>query len=604
MAEVHRIRVFDYVPSPIVSISLNEDKSTLLVARYSGYVEIWNVAQNSFCMGQLRVTTPDDLHNVCWCRIQQSPAIAASTLGGELYIFGYPSLRLLQRIDSKGGTIWCLAVNQDQTRLALACDDGTAKVYTTEQGLEFKFQTDHFASTAISVCFDPSGAILMGDATGRIARADGETGRFITQYKDRENADVTIWCIVPVAGGAFATGDSRGCVVVWDPVTATVLEEFRVHQEAVCALAACEDELYAAGIDPTVAAFSYNAKSGRWAQIGSNRFHINDVTGLAVQARGKVISASKDSTLCVSRKVVMAFQNRPPIASAMRDGAVVVAGGAGSELGIWRMDGQRAYKEVRLRTADDEVNVETVAISKDGCHVAYSASGTRTLTYDGGQWSLNRECHEASTALCYSAQGVLYRGTLNGDVVSDAGKSINVGFPVFRIAISNNGQDICAGGLGRIVVLSPELDKIREEIPALKTPFSTFEFQPRRNRLFIACGDERIQVYNILKHKFLPKIKIGFGQRGRVAANTILFDPKNRERVFLSSSKVGVMTHLLNPKAGFYRFPYNDILFIEFVAPDKIVIYEKPWVLFANSLPKVFRAKRFQTSNEDQIPRY
>ena len=604
MTEVHRIRVFDYVPSPIVSISLNEDKSTLLVARYSGYVEIWNVAQNTFCMGQIRVTTPDDLRNVCWCKIHQSPAIAASTLGGKLYIFEYPSLRLLHCIDSQGGTIWCLAVNAAQTRLAIACDDGTAKVFTTEHGLELKFQTDHFASTAMSVCFDASDAILMGDATGRIARADGNTGRFVTQYKDRENSDVTIWCIVPVAGGAFATGDSRGCVVIWDPVTATVLEEFRVHQEAVCALAAYEDELYAAGIDPTVAAFAYNSTTRRWAQMGSNRFHINDVIGLAVQAKGKVISASKDSTMCVARKMVMAFQNRPPIAAAVRDGAVVVAGGAESELAIWRMDGQRAYKEVRLKTADGEVNVETVAISSDGCNVAYSASGTRRLKYDGGQWTLNRECYSASSALCYSEQGVLYRGTLDGNVISDAGTSINVGFPVFKIAISTNGQDICVGGLGQIALLSPELDAIREMIPAVKTPFSTFAFQPRRNRLFISCGDDKIQVYNILKHKFLPKIKIGFGQRGRVAANTILFDPKNRERVFLSSSKVGIMTHLLNPKAGFYRFPYNDILFIDLVAPDKIVIYEKPWVLFANSLPKVFRAKRFQTTNEDQIPRY
>jgi hypothetical protein len=45
MTDVHRIRVFDYVPSPIVSISINRDRMTLLVGRHSGYLEIWHVEQ-------------------------------------------------------------------------------------------------------------------------------------------------------------------------------------------------------------------------------------------------------------------------------------------------------------------------------------------------------------------------------------------------------------------------------------------------------------------------------------------------------------------------------------------------------------------------------
>jgi len=432
--------------------------------------------------------------------------------------------------------------------------------------------------------------------------ADGATGRFVTTFN--VGCDATIWAIAPVAGGGFATGDSRGHVLVWDPETATVLEDFHVHQADVLVLAASGDALHAAGIDPTLATFVYTARTGKWAHAGHNRFHVNDVTGLAVGARGRVVSASRDATLWVDRKVVLPFQNRPPVAAAARGDAIIVVGGAGPSLAIWRVDGARAHKEARLGTRDGECWVQAVAISGDGCRVAYAASHTRSLRYEGDQWAVGAECAPPATALCFSQQGALYRGARDGELANDTGGALNVGFPVFRIAVSTDGETVCAGGLASIVLLGPELDGVRQRVPELPTPFCTFAFQPDRNRLFISSGHERLSVYDTKKQVFITRMALKLKKSGTLGVNAIAFDPKNSDRVVLASSKRAFMTNLMRREAGFFRFPYGDILHLSLVAPDKIVIYEKPWVLFARSLPRVFRAKRFQTNNEDQLPRY
>jgi hypothetical protein len=64
------------------------------------------------------------------------------------------------------------------------------------------------------------------------------------------------------------------------------------------------------------------------------------------------------------------------------------------------------------------------------------------------------------------------------------------------------------------------------------------------------------------------------------------------------------MKHLMHAESPDFRFPYKDILFMGFPSPGQIVVFEKPWIFMVTSLPKVVRAKRFLTRNEEQWPRY
>lgn len=612
--QVHRIRL-DYTPSPICSIAINPAKNTLLVGRDSGYAEIWNVSEYAFCMGQIRVTTAEDLQNVLWCTFNGTPAFAITTKTGELSVYSYPQLRLVAPpVKSHGGVIWDAAVNKEGNRIAMACEDGTCKVYSTEgRELEWCFQTEYLPNQALAVCFDNEGNLLMGGAKGKIACASGENGSFIRTFEMRDGSadrDLNVWSITKVAGGCFATGDSSGCVTIWDPVTATQVETFRCNKSdqplRILSLATHENFLYASGEDPTISQFVYTPRNGRWAIQTHNRHHTNDVTGLVIGSNGRLISASQDAIIRNGHKEIYPFQNNPPVASAMRGDDVIVVSAASTRLTIWRLTGDRAVKEAILKT--EEIPIDAVAISNDGTKIAYSSSGTKLIEWIDDQWHVNREVtYSASSALCFSEQGVLYGGTLEGEVYSSAkADTLNVGFPVFKFAIStkHNGQDICVGGLGKMVLIGPELDQIKREIPTLETPFSTFEFQPLSNRLFISTGQEKVQVYNVFKQKWITKMAIRFGKFGRVAVNSIMFDPDNRDRIALVSSKRAVMMHMNHRDAGFFRFKYTDILYMSLVAPNKIVIFEKPWVFFANTLPDAARTKRFHGKDEANLPRY
>jgi WD40 repeat protein len=499
-----------------------------------------------------------------------------------------------------------MAVNTEQNRIAIACEDGSVKVFRCETDLEVLFQTDSFVSAAISVCFDNEGHILMGSNGGQIARADREGGRFLTVFNIYESENTKIWCICPVFGSAFATGDSRGHVVIWDPITATALEDFNSHQADVCCLASSDTSLYASGFDPTIISFSYFQKSKRWTQTGQTRMHTHDVVSLAIGPKSEVFSGARDACLCVHKSIIYPFQSPPPIACAIRDGCVVAVGGVCHQLCVWKMDGHAAHHEVKLKVNEEGNFVDVVAISRDGCHVAYSASGTRTLRYkSSGQWQLDSESYSASSSLCYSDEGKLYCGTIDGNVFSDSVEAtIGVGFPVFRIAISTNGNDICVGGFEKIALLPGDLESVRFVLPGFGGFFSTFAFQPRRNRLFIGNGGRKVIVFNTLKQKFLPEMAVKFGKGKEAAANTVVFHPVNRDKVMIASSSVAKMMILTDKKSGCFVFPYSEILFIDFAGSDKIVVFEKPWSLMMSGLPKVFLAKRFLTGDEEQLPRY
>jgi hypothetical protein len=142
------------------------------------------------------------------------------------------------------------------------------------------------------------------------------------------------------------------------------------------------------------------------------------------------------------------------------------------------------------------------------------------------------------------------------------------------------------------------------ELPTFESPFSTFAFQPGRRRLLIATADEKVLVFHLGKSTLLPSLGIQFGSAGGVAANTIVFDPANRDHVVIASSHRAVMAHTKKPSSPHYQYPYKDILFFAYPADNQIVIFEKPWVFTMNSLPKVFRAKRFLSTNESALPRY
>lgn len=653
MTEVHRIRVFDYIPSPIVSISLH--KNTLLVGRDSGYVEIWTIKNYVHCMCSFQATTPKDIRVVLWTKFQGKRAFAVCLLSGEVYIYNYPSLQVVAQTPSFAGAIWGAAVNSEQTHLAIACDDGKVRIFSTENDFSLYPNSPTVDGRCLSVCFDNKGKIYAGDSTGHIKRFDINSDMLEASFDVKSNessisSEVSVWALAYTIDGCIASGDSNGHVVIWDPETSTVKERFDSHQADVLALATNGPFLYAGGIDPTVVTFQLDEDGSTWVQRGQKRFHTHDVTSIAAEGK-HVVSAGMDATFFVKSQLYMPFQSRQPIAASVRAGGEIVAVGAESNiLSVWRFDGESASLELRIKTRDV---VEAVAVSKDGLRVAYSNDTTRVLRYDveKAQWAYDGDAMPKATALAFSDSGDLFLATLSGEVIGPEG-SRSLGFPLFLLAVAGDGSQIAAGGLKRLVALpGGDLQGPVSEVPYLGTPASAIAFQPGKKRLFIASGGKKVVAYHVRKQKLIPRFSVGLGkQKEGPAVHTISFDPVCPDRVLLMTSGSAVVANLAKRELGKYRLPYEDFLFGAYVCQaalppkkeeekpkeevkekpkkrsrrrseepkeepkeevkeevplkSKLVVYEKPWAFMAHNLPMPFRVKRFQGSDETKRPRY
>ena len=600
MTEIHRIRLFEYVPSPIVSTSIH--KNTLLVARDTGYVEIWSVKSLAHCMGSFNVTEPKDIRVVLWGKFRGNKTIIVCTFTGQILVYDYPSLKLVATTASFGGSIWGATINSDQNIIAVACDDGCVHIFDTTDDLQIKQTSNSFGSKCLSVCFDENNNLYAGDSTGHIAKIDIDSGRFITTFSlPSSGNDLSVWCLTTVIGGSLVSGDSNGQVIFWNPNTGTIDEKFLSHQADVLCLATKGNYLYAAGIDPTVITFVYHENQGTWAQKSQKRFHTHDVTSISIN-ENTVFTSGLDSTIFAKKGLVLPFQNKHPMSIAHRtENEIIVAGSDGIQLTIWKLNGNSASLELCIKCNQ---NIDCLALSKDGNSLAYSSNSTRILRFDGSSWSYDEEIRPRSSSLKFSLNGILFNGTIDGSL-SNGTQIKSFDFPIFHIAISSKSNNIVIGGLKKMISLTFDLKTEIENLPNFGSPFSTFEFQPNSNRLFISTSYSKILVYNVRKHQLLPKLSINLGKiKNVVAINQISFDLENINRILFQSSQVALIYNLKGKEFGKYRLPYDDFLHAEFLNNKKIVIFEKPWIFMMQTLPKPFRIKRFQNADDTKRPRY
>lgn len=665
MTEVHRIRLFDYTPSPIVSVSLSGSLSDghLLVGRENGYIEIWNVKENAFLAASLYVTDKTNIKCASWCRYHNQPCIVIALVSGELMIVEYPSLNSMRPILSgTSESIGALAVNRSQDKIAIACNKssdstGFVSIFSTNEELT-SVKSDDFESQILSVCFDDIGYVYAGTVNGKICRIDPDTRQIVTTYEASDSSNPChIFSLTAVPGGCFASGDSNGNVMIWEPNTATVIAKFKSHQYPITALASNDLYLWASGEDPKIATFIYSKKQNSWSPLSNKtRVHDHEVTCLASAGDNLqyCISGSKDTTFFI-KKPIYPFQAPPPISSSIRyinnqqlmqennnennppaNGPLIVVGASNDySLTVWKLDGKVAKLELTLKIDSEENRIECVSMRPGGCEFAYSATSVRVLKFtENGHWEfdneIKRRSYPSASSLAYANDGTLYIGFLNGRILSitrtnqEVNENENVNtydentnssiverfidldFPILKIAVSSNCKYVTAGGFNKIFVLDGDLSSIVCEVPPFgKTPFSTFAFQPFKNRLFIANGGNKIFCFNVKKQLFIKELNIKFDKSGEeVAINSISFADNNHHQMLISSSQRAVIRNIKDPNAKPYRLPYNDILFVTFSGYKKIVIFEKPWIFIVSSVPDVLRVKRFLTRNEENRPRY
>ena len=603
MTEVHRIRVFDYNPSPIVSTSLLDD--TLLVARESGYVEIWSVERFAHCMCSFVAASQNDIRSILWLTFRGEKAFAIGTFSGEIVIFSYPSLTIVAQSPSFGGTIWSTATNDEKTLLAIACDDGAVRLFSTTDDLSLVCTSDSFPSKCLSVCFSHDGQLFAGDATGRIEKIDPEKGQLVARFDvsvtGSSSGDISVWALCSLVNGQLASGDSNGNVIIWDTNTSTVDTRFASHQADILTLATSGNRLYASGIDPTIVTFELN-DDDEWVQRGQKRYHTHDVTSISVNSK-TIISAGLDA--CIYYKgLVLPFQNPVPVACAVReDGNIYAVGAEGNQVSIWKLTGEDASLELKLKTQDP---VDAVAISADAMSVAYSATNTRIVKFDleKKEWVLQEERRAKASVLCF-AGNELYSATIGGEVYSSTAYT-SLGFPIFKLAVTTNAKFVVATGLMKSVCLKGTLqegDGFPYELPYMGAAVSATTFRPGESLLFAATSANKILAYDVKQKKLIPSRTFNIEHSLDLAPYSISFSPDDHDKLIVVSSKDTIVINMKREVPNF-RLPYEDYLFGSFVKGKRLVVYEKPWAFMMHSLPMPFRIKRFQGSEETKALRY
>lgn len=588
MHSVHRIRCFDYVPSGIQSVACQ--KNFLLVGRDSGYVELWSLESKVFCLFSTRITEPEDLRTVKWCTYGGETAFCVTTLSGQLFIYLFPSMRFATTGPSFGGAIWDCAVSPSQDKIAIACDDTSVRIFDLQHDLNLVLKTDSFTTKCLSVCWGKDGQLFAGDSNGKIAQIDPETGRFTSTIS--LDPEVSVWTLVMTDNGSLVSGDSDGKVTFWDPATGTQTDQFS-SQADILTVATRGNLVFASGIDPQVSTYFYSDDTQRWVFQDHYRTHTHDVNSLTTYGNS-FISGSKDSAFAIRKTLIYPFQNKPGYAVGKISTGFVCVGATTYGLSVWRIDGEKAILDLKVKTEDP---VECLAISSDTRKITYSTvqGATRTLEFNGNQWSYSKDERPPSSCLCYCGD-VLYSGDINGGIYSND-SMVTVPGCVTKMAASE--RYLAVSTIDSVYILQSSFEGETIILPSLGAPVSSFQFMPSSSVLGLVTSDNNIYYYDIEKREVTNKITVN--KLGPVAANTIEFIDGDKVAVASSSA---VVIKKATDESYEHKLDYQGILFFH-IEPDKeIVISEMPWLLILKSMPLPFRVKRFATKKEGERIKY
>ncbi|KAH8583604.1 12x WD40 repeat containing [Cryptosporidium sp. chipmunk genotype I] len=210
-------------------------------------------------------------------------------LDGRIVEWDLSTGMILGTTFSYGGAIFQGSLSPSCENLALACADGSIKVFSLlNNELSFLYSLPKHSNKLLSITYLNHNTIFAGSSDGMILEYNLETRMCINKMsvctgkkstEKRNLKSVSIWCLVSLESeNILFSGDSNGTVVVWDLITYTAINTFRHHHGDVLTLSKLENistkvsdiTIVSTGIDGRVVTyintinFNNSEKSGRW----------------------------------------------------------------------------------------------------------------------------------------------------------------------------------------------------------------------------------------------------------------------------------------------------------------------------------------------------
>ena len=351
LLHIHRCRFLDWEPQTVVCMATSASGQLLAVARESGAVEIRLVLEKFRVVGVVPLPGKRGLiRALAWSQdVQDARArLFVGSLDTFISEIDVTGMRVRHRRDSYGGPIWCLAVAPAQDLLAVGCEDGSVKLFSTaDNALEFSRALPTVNARVLSLAwqvfpvssvpFSSSASlstqqlgIFVGAIDGTIRHLDAATGHSAYRMTVEARNSVhpaMIWCLKSLRDGTLVSGDSLGNIHFWDGALGTLKQSFSVHEADVLALEAgpMGETVFASGVDSKLVCLrrqpssqqqqqqqqQMEAANGKWVVTASNRAHSHDLRALALvrkssgrQGGGEgrqsylLVSGGEDTKLC------------------------------------------------------------------------------------------------------------------------------------------------------------------------------------------------------------------------------------------------------------------------------------------------------------------
>ncbi|KAI7865767.1 WD40-repeat-containing domain protein [Spinellus fusiger] len=428
--EVHRCRFVEYQPAAINALDFTPhtfQKTRLAVGRANGNIEIWDPshryrlektipggkdlsveslvwAHQSVIVDEDMDNSPEEIERELEQLLSQPPRLFSSGLNPYIVEWNTTSLTAKKSVDSNGGAVWCLAVNNTGTRLAAACEDGCIRLFDiADDRLEYIRSFEAQKGRILSVAWSPEDTFIVSGGSDSSLRtwnvATGRATQRMTVNKIKKEHTL-VWSVVVLKNNTVVSGDSLGNLMFWNAENGSLMQCHKAHGADILSVVASSDgdQVFSAGVDRKLTSYrrlqpnqrkgSKSSTEGSWVNIGSRRYHWHDIRALAIDDRptvNSIVSGGVDIELvaCPAAEFPQLIQNRlPPFPHkdliSLSKSKKLILSTLFNSLSLWKLgkatpiDSSTSYRHALPQMLEPHQRVLDIQLKPD-CNITSSA---------------------------------------------------------------------------------------------------------------------------------------------------------------------------------------------------------------------------------------
>ncbi|OMJ18498.1 U3 small nucleolar RNA-associated protein 4 [Smittium culicis] len=333
--EIHRCRFADYQPQAINSIAHSpstwKGKKYMAVGRASGNIELWAFENKYFLEKTIPGPVGIGLESLIWTHqtklteedellydtpeeqivainnlVSAPPRLFSSTTNGAIIEWDTSSLLPKKAVDTNGGAVWRLAVNNSHTTIASANDDGRVRLFDiTDGSLSLLKAFEQHKCKFISLAWSNDDKFLFaGTDSSSIFCYDVESAKFITKMTTMRpgRGFSIVWDLLMLKDNTLVSADSLSNITFWNSEMYVIYQVINPLEADVTCLALNHhnNTIFASGVGGKIVQLKnlnarvYSRKSkndsdyydpsfNKWVEVSKSTSSLFDIRAISFQ---------------------------------------------------------------------------------------------------------------------------------------------------------------------------------------------------------------------------------------------------------------------------------------------------------------------------------